>query len=393
VRADGDHALELGQRRARRGRLDLHLGAETDGVRVLAGVDAVDELGERTRRGGGGHLHRAPCVRVLVGADEDVVAAPQRAPGDVEITGAEERLGQGGQREVVLVGVARGEHDGNAHRVVGVALQRVARRHQGILDGGVLAAHHGAEHAVVDGLAVREHALVAHPVLVDLQVLAGAVAVRGVVARVEVQVRVAPGGAALADAARAAQEPDARLEAEVAGGQRADRAHVLGHQRVVVVELPPGGDDDLTQVAALAEGEHGILGQLVGDADAARADDAALGVVDDGRPEGHRLGLVHDLLVHALALALVLEPIVLQAALAGLVADGAVHRVVEEEQLLHRGARLGHVLGAVGQHLHARRARHLASGLELGLAGRHVVVLVRVPAEDIEHHRRPPRGR
>ena len=137
-----------------------------------------------------------------------------------------------------------------------------------------------------------------------------------------------------------------------------------------MIELAAGRDDDLGQVAALAQIEDRILGELVGEADAARADDAALGVVDDGGAEHDGLGLVHDLLLHALAGTLMLEPVILKAALTGLIADGAVDRVVEEQELLHGGARLGHVLARLGEHFHPGGAADLAGGLELGLVVR-----------------------
>src|SRR5690606_21847679 len=115
---------------------------------------------------------------------------------------------------------------------------------------------------------------------------------------------VASRRAAVADARLRAQEPHARLEPEVAAGQRADRAHVLGHERVVVVELAARRQDDLVLVAALAHVEHVVADDLLAEADAARAHDAALGVVDDGRPEAHALGLVHGLGPLALELLL-----------------------------------------------------------------------------------------
>src|SRR5205814_2346638 len=132
------------------------------------------------------------------------------------------------------------------------------------------------EHApLVDALVV-EHTVVAHPVLVDGGVLARTVAIDLLIARIEIGKAAAARGAADAGAARRAQEPDARLEPEVARGERADWAHVLGHQGIAVVELPTRGDRDLVQVAALAHAEHRIFGQLFGDANAARAHDAAL---------------------------------------------------------------------------------------------------------------------
>src|SRR6185295_18515121 len=131
-----------------------------------------------------------------------------------------------------------------------------------LVDRRVLAADERRAEAILVRALVREHAVVAHPVLVDGEVLARAIAVRGVGARIVVEERAAPRRAALADAARAAEEPDAGLEAEVARGERADGAHVLRHQRVVVVELPAGRDGDLAEVAALADPEHRILREL-----------------------------------------------------------------------------------------------------------------------------------
>src|SRR5690606_2830857 len=180
-------------------------------------------------------------------------------------------------------------------------------------------AHAPREDAVLVVALVREHALVAHPVLVDRLVVARPQAVDALVARVVVDPGVAARRAAGADARRRAQEPHARLEAEVAARQRADRADVLGHQRVVVVELAARAQADLVLVAALAHVEHVVLGDLVAEANAARAHDAALGVVDDGRAEAHTLGLVHRLGALALELLLRGEPVVLELALAGLV--------------------------------------------------------------------------
>src|SRR6185437_7745159 len=201
--------------------------------------------------------------------------------------------------------------------------------------------------------------LVAHPELVDLWVLARAITLGLVVARVEVEPRAAAGRAALADALGRAQKPNARLEAEVLGRERAHRADVVDHHRVVAVELTPGRDDDLFDVAALALIEHRIFGDLRHEADAARADDAALGVVDDRRPEGDALRLVDRLVAHALLVLAVLEPIILELALAGLIADRTIDRVLQEQELLHVAPRFDDVVARVGAHVHAVGGRDL----------------------------------
>jgi len=153
-----------------------------------------------------------------------------------------------------------------------------------------------------------------------------------------------------------------------------------------VIELAPWRDDDLGEVAALALVEHRIFGDLGRKPHAARAHDTALGVVDDGRAEHHALGLVDRLVAHALLGALVLEPIILQAALTSLIADGAIDRVIQKQKLLHRRARLLDLARRFAFDLHVLAGRYLASGLELGLAGDDVVLFFLVPSENVELH-------
>src|SRR5450432_3008125 len=233
-----------------------------------------------------------------------------------------------------------------------------------------------------------EHAVVAHPKLVYAQVLARPVAVHLLVTRIEIGERIATGGAAGAHGANSAQEPDARLESEIDRCERSDGAHVLGHQRVRVTELSPRRDHDLVQVAALAHAEHRIFGQLFRDAHAARADDATLRVVNYGRTEHHRLRLVDRLVAHALLGALVLEPVILQAALARLIANRAIYRVIEQQKLLHSGASSIDVRAGLALDDHAFGRGLLARGHELGLLLRQVLLLVGVPGQHIQQHRR-----
>ena len=178
---------------------------------------------------------------------------------------------------------------------------------------------------------VGEAALVAHPVLVDLGVEAGAVALH--LALVVLHVDVAAAGAAGAEAVGGGEQPDAGLEAEVAGGQCADGAEVGDAHGVGVVELTAGEGGDLGVVAALLGGQLAGTGNLVAEADAAGAEDAALAVEDHVGANG--LGLALAVLGggDARRLVVVRHVVVLEFALAGLVADGAVDRVVHEDEL------------------------------------------------------------
>ena len=166
--------------------------------------------------------------------------------------------------------------------------------------------------------------------------------------------------------------PRARLVAIGAAGERAYGAGVDAHAALLAVdvgEVVGGhlrgdvGRDDRGAAAVLdAEGED--VHAFAAHADAAVAEDAARAVeVDDRRP----------LLLFAVVLGLgveavggaILEGHVLQLALAAGIADGAVERMVAEQQLQRGFAGLGD-LGRLGLDDHALGDRRSAGGLELG---------------------------
>ena len=161
--------------------------------------------------------------------------------------------------------------------------------------------------------------------------------------------------------------PRPRLEPVGRGGERADRADLHGVAAEVAGEGVVGERVDLRLVAAVLEVDERVAGHLVGEARAAVAEDAALAV------EGHEVA-DHDrllevpLLLHEPALARAVgERLVLERALAALVAHGAVERVVDEEELEDAVLRL---LGdlALGVDLHVGRDGDHAGGLEGGAA-------------------------
>ena len=155
---------------------------------------------------------------------------------------------------------------------------------------------------------------------------------------------VAAGGAARAHRLRPLQEPDPHLEAEVVGQQRAHRADVGQVARVVVRDGAVLEGGDLGVVAAVPELEAVGAGDRGLEAQAARAEHAALGVEHD-RPEVHDLALLDLLLGVDLAVVEpVLHVLVLQVALAGLVAHRAVDGVVDEQELEGRAVGLDRLL-------------------------------------------------
>jgi hypothetical protein len=294
----------------------------------------------------------------------------QRLAGDrgalgVQVRRAERLAHDPLQEEALLVRRAGAGQRG------GAAVARAAEGLGGLLeravplDGAQLAAvaDHRRRDAVVDveGL-VGEAPAVADPAVVDLLVVAHVDAHDAVVA--DGQGDVALAGAHRADRAGALDVPRARAEAVGLARQRADGAQlddVAAERRHVRVAVE-GGDVGLG--AALLEHELVVLGDLLGVAHAAVAEDAALAVDRDQRRQLERLLEVALGLDEPRAAAAPAEGDVLQRALAALVADRAVERVVDEQELDHRLLRLVHARG-LGVDDHAVLDRRRAAGLEL----------------------------
>ena len=127
---------------------------------------------------------------------------------------------------------------------------------------------------------------------------------------------------------------------------------------------PPVESADEGVVAALEERELVVLRDLLREAHAAVAEDAALAVDRDQRRERDRLGEVALRLDEPAAARAPAVGDVLERALAALVADRAVERVVDEQELDHRVLRVLHAVGLRVDH-HAVLDGGGAGGLEL----------------------------
>ena len=290
--------------------------------------------------GGGGLVDRRPGQLQQLG---------RQAVGELGVAVRDvEGVGEPGPGEGVLVGAARAAEHGDAGRSagpegVGDELRRRGHgdvpRHRG---QPALAAHERRAEAVVGahGLEV-EPAPIAHPAPVDR------IGVDAEVPHELVAARLHDGAAAdRAGRARALdlfEVPRPRLEPVRRRRQRADRADLHGVAREVRGERLVGERQHLRRVAAVGEADQRITGHLVGEARAPVAQDAALPVEQDEIADRDRLLEVALLLdVPALPRA-VAERLVLQRALAALVADGTVERVVGEQQLEDA------LLGALGR--------------------------------------------
>ncbi len=219
--------------------------------------------------------------------------------------------------------------------------------------------------AVVGGdVPEGEAALVAQPAPVDLGVVAREDALRLALARRHAD--VAADGAEPADRGHVLDLPRAGLEAVLRREQRAHGAelgHVAGERAGVGLVLERG---DHRQRAAVAGHELPVLGDVLREARAAVAEDAALAVERDRGRERDRLVERPLRERHPARARAPAERQVLERALAALVADGAVERVVDEDELQRRVLALGRLLRGLRRlHDHPVLGGQRAPGLEL----------------------------
>ena len=177
---------------------------------------------------------------------------------------------------------------------------------------------------------------------------------------------VAADGAEAADRGDVLDLPGPCLEAVLRRGERAHRAElgdVAGEVTLVGLVLE-GCDHGLRP--AVDRDELSVFGDRLAEAGAPVAEDAALPVERDQRRDRDRLleGALGE--PHARVPRAVAERQVLQRALAALVADRAVERVVDEDELERRVLAVGGLLGAARRaHDHPVLRRQRAPGLQL----------------------------
>src|SRR5262249_41409904 len=178
---------------------------------------------------------------------------------------------------------------------------------------------------------VAKEALVAQPDIIHLGVLTGAGARDGLAA--DVERGRAPASAVRAHTPRGAIVPRPRPKAVGGAGQRADRTDLHRVPDELAVDGLGERRPDLAVVAALEPLQRVIPGNDLAEPHAPPAEDAPLAVEDEHRPHADvlakgALGFNEPPLPRPK-----LERVVLQRALAALVADRAVQRVVHQQEL------------------------------------------------------------
>ncbi len=317
-----------------------------------AAFDPGNDLGQPATRwvGFDAGQARPGGVRVAVGAEQELVAR-FLAWNRIDQARPEHVTGEFTEQEQFLGGGARGADGGDAGAAAIDGLPQAGGELAGNIRPGQVKslaedlgfhARGGQPVRVIDKLVVQP-AVIAHPALVHVLVVAGGLAIDHALARPEHG--VAAGSAARADALGFLEEPDTLLEPEIVRGQRADRAKIDDIEIVIRVRFLARVTGQGRVTAALDEPETVLAGDFVHEPDATRAENAALVVERDLRPDRRFFRLV-DLRLDEPAFALaVIDRELLQAALAGLVADRAVERVVDQQELHHPFAGVDDFLG------------------------------------------------
>src|SRR6266550_865732 len=90
-----------------------------------------------------------------------------------------------------------------------------------------------------------------------------------------------------ADAFGFLQEPDAHLEAEIGGSERADWANIDCIKRIIIFQALAGMRGQHGVTAAIDKSKHIVMRDLLAKPNAARADNAAFIIERNARPEHH----------------------------------------------------------------------------------------------------------
>ena len=131
------------------------------------------------------------------------------------------------------------------------------------------------------------------------------------------------------------QKPDAHLEAEILARESAHRADVHRVERVIAVEPLARIHREGRVAAPVEEAQHIVVGDFLHEADAARAHDATLVVEHDPLADVHPFWFFDFLFLKARLALAVFDGKFLQAALARLITNRAIERVVDQQKFHH----------------------------------------------------------
>src|SRR5256714_6737900 len=146
---------------------------------------------------------------------------------------------------------------------------------------------------------------------------------------------VATGGATGADAFGLLQKPNPHLETEIGGRERADWTEIDRVERVIIFETSARVRGQNSVTAAIDESEDVVIGNFVAKSNASRTKNAAFVIERNARSELHRLRFFNFVFEKTRTGRPVLDTEFLQLALARLVADRTIERMIDQQKFHH----------------------------------------------------------
>ena len=131
--------------------------------------------------------------------------------------------------------------------------------------------------------------MIAHPIAIDIRVITWFQTEDFVIANANTN--VASSRTSLTHGIRERHIPHTRLEAEIAAGERTDGTNIYHVHRHIVIEAFFRIRNNSYMIAAINEGENGLLGDLIGKTNAARARNATLGIEKELAAQARRASL------------------------------------------------------------------------------------------------------
>ncbi len=342
---------------------------QEDDRRLVLGLQADQQHGGCALEIRMGH----PDAGTGNGVGQELLLLRRVRPGaEVHVVGAQDKPGELGVGIGVLAGQPAAGQDADAMTVpafrepAGRERERLGPGGLDELAGGVVPDQRRAQPVSGAGVGEGEPALVAVPLLVDGRVLSGEPPHH--LAAAVVGPQRASVGAVLTGGRGGDQVERPCAEAVGRAGERPHRADLHGVAGEVRVERLTFRDRHLLVRAPLEQLDERVTRDLRGEPGTARAQHAALPVEQDLGGDGQRLR------VRPLGF---LEPgdglavghgLVLQRALAALVTDRAIQRMVEQQELQRPRLRLGSDgRGELGAHDHVGRHGRRTGGDRLAL--------------------------
>ena len=309
------------------------------------------------------HILRSTRIRVLVGPDQEIVLVPRDARVQEHMRSREDLRRQSDEEITVFVRPLGGHYDADRRPTMALdrfndVLQRC--RPAALLQPATLLELR-VQHTVVIDRFIAKASCIADPGLVHRLIVPWFEAIH--VPIMVMDTDVATTRTPRADRFRLLQEPHPNLEAKILTGQSTNGTEIDRISSIGISEFFAWKGSNLHRIATLKEPEFISLADLVAETHAARAQDTPFRVKDHIRTKVHDLAPMHLFFLETAVVETILHVIVLQPTLAGLVTDGTIQRMIDEQEFKDPTAALDHP-GGIRVHHHIIRHRRVAANFQ-----------------------------